>query len=249
MRRHVVVLCSLVAGLVAFTASPAHAQNRCADCHIANPDAPGHISEWDTSAHGRNNVGCETCHGGNATTFEAPLAHRDILSSVNPASPVAYANLPRTCGSCHTGPYVAFQKSKHFEMLAQGNTNGPSCATCHGAVAARLLSPKSLESQCASCHGAGKANARPEFPAQARQMQEGIRDVRADLDEAQKAIRRIKDPARRTSLEADYQQAEVPLIEATNSGHAFVFDNLQERLGVARTRTAALLERLANQAR
>ena len=42
-------------------------------------------------------------------------------------------------------------------------------------------------------------------------------------------------------------QAEIPLIEARNAGHEFVFDNLKERLGRARQRSDALLDALANQ--
>src|SRR3970282_2548491 len=54
---------------------------RCADCHLANPDAPGHLYAWERSAHGQHNVGCEACHGGDATTFESFAAHRGILNS------------------------------------------------------------------------------------------------------------------------------------------------------------------------
>ena len=47
-------------------------------------------------------------------------------------------------------------------------------------------------------------------------------------------------------LEAAYTQAEVPLTEAANAGHAFVFTALRERLETARRRSAVLLEDLAN---
>ena len=56
----------------------------------------------------------------------------------------------------------------------------------------------------------------------------------------------MKDPARRTSLEAAAQQAEVPIIEATQAGHAFVYDQLDERLATARTRLSALFDRVSN---
>jgi hypothetical protein len=56
----------------------------------------------------------------------------------------------------------------------------------------------------------------------------------------------VKDPARRASLEQAAQQAEVPIVEATHAGHAFVYDQLQDRLVTARARLAALFERLAN---
>ena len=74
-------------------ARSAHAQtsaSRCADCHFANPTAPrrDHLEEWDRSPHGRNNVGCEKCHGGNDRVFDKLPAHMGILASSNRFSPV-----------------------------------------------------------------------------------------------------------------------------------------------------------------
>ena len=237
-----------VAGLFFATEGRAQGQSRCADCHFANPGSvsASHLSEWDLSGHGRKNVGCETCHGGDPRSFEPFVAHKDILARTNPASPVHPTNLPKTCGTCHTGPLVAFQRSKHYELLRAGNKNGPTCTTCHGEAAGTRLSPKALEGQCASCHGAGKIAPHTEFPARARMADEGLREARALLKDARNAIARVKDSTRRASLEQAAQQAEVPIIEATQAGHAFVYDQLSERLTTARARLAALFERLAN---
>jgi hypothetical protein len=227
---------------------PALAQRSlCADCHLVTPGAPGasHLADWDLSAHGRAQVGCEKCHGGDATTAESFRAHQAIVSVHNPASPVNRRNLSRTCGACHPGPFVAFQKSRHFEMQTGGDVLAPTCATCHSDVGAHLMPPRALESQCAQCHGEGKSLARPEYPRQARRMLEGVRDVRELLDHARPLIRRVKDAALKASLEGAYQQAEVPLIEAADAGHQFVFTELEERLDVARQRTEALLARFA----
>jgi hypothetical protein len=103
----------------------------CADCHFANPAAPAreHLSDWERSAHGRNNVGCEKCHDGDASTYEVMLAHRGLLGSSNPASPVHRRNLPATCGRCHTGPFVRFQNSQHFKLLGAGDHRVPTCTT------------------------------------------------------------------------------------------------------------------------
>jgi hypothetical protein len=38
----------------------------------------------------------------------------------------------------------------------------------------------------------------------------------------------------------------VPLTQATQAGHAFVYDDLEERLNTARRRLGALFEELAN---
>ena len=59
-------------------------------------------------------------------------------------------------------------------------------------------------------------------------------------------IERVRDPNRRSTLEAAYLQTEVPMIEARRAGHRFVFDQLEERLATARERMAALLSELVN---
>lgn len=249
-------LLMLVCGTLVLTALPAAAQSsRCADCHIANVNSAGanwtgfalrHLGEWDMSPHAAKNVGCEKCHGGNATTFEPFLAHQNMLNMRNPASPINRFNLPKTCGTCHTGPFVSFQKSQHYKLLLSGDDRGPTCSTCHGEAAGNLLSPKSLEGQCNQCHGPGKPQARPERAASARLMMTGVSAVRVDLKQAEGLIKRVRDKALRATYEEEWRQAEVPLIEAVNAGHEFVFDNLNERLDRARQRTDALMDRLAN---
>ena len=74
-----------------------------------------------------------------------------------------------------------------------------------------------------------------------------VGEVRAQLNEAQSIIRRIKDTTLRAKFEEQYRQAEVPVIEARNAGHEFVFDNLKERLDRAKQRAEALMDALANQ--
>lgn len=237
-----------LAGTLFFTGQVEAQNSRCADCHFANPGSTptAHLSDFDHSEHNRKNVGCESCHGGNASTFEAPLAHQGILNSRNPASPVHRWNLPGTCGKCHTGPFVAFQKSKHYGLLRGGDSNVPTCTTCHGEAGGEVLSAKGLEGQCASCHGQGKVAPRSDYPPEGRMMVEGLRETRQLLKSARSFIGQIKDKARRARLEEAAQQAEVPIIEATNAGHMFVYDQLKERLATARQRLAALWEALAN---
>jgi hypothetical protein len=224
-------------------------QSRCADCHYANMQASfaDHISDWESSGHGRAMIGCERCHGGDPTTFEPLIAHRDILPLSHRGSPLHRLNMPATCGKCHVGAFAAFQASRHYELLRSGSADGPTCVTCHDEVAGTLLSPRGLENQCASCHGAGKPHEKTDYPPQGRRLLQGVRDVREQLREAESLIRHVKDKTRRAELEAAAQQARVPLAEASRAGHRFVFDQLEERLQTARERASALLERLANQ--
>lgn len=249
--------------LVVFCVWPRHAagqDSRCGDCHLANADAVArgfnllsavniggaHLAEWDRSPHGRSGVGCHKCHGGDATTFESFRAHQGVLNSRNPSSPVNRRNLPQMCGSCHTGPFVEFQKSKHYELLRAGNDRGPTCSTCHTEVGAHLPSPKGLANDCAGCHAEGKEAPYPDHPVQGRLMLEDVRDVRAMLDEAKSMIRRVKDKTRRAAFEETYQQALVSVTHAVSAGHAFVFDNMTERLAEARRKSAQLLDELPN---
>jgi hypothetical protein len=237
---------SLVFGVFA---SPAWSQqSRCADCHFSRPDAPAadHLSDWDRSAHGRNNVGCEKCHGSDATTFESSMAHRTVLNSRNPSSPVNRANLPSTCGVCHAGPFVAFQKSQHFALLEKGDNRVPVCSTCHGETGSRRPSARALETQCAQCHGPNRIAPRPERAEAARTLYDALHESRDLMKTTRSLINRVTDRTRRAQLDEAYQQTEVPLIQAVQAGHAFVYDDLKERLSVARQRLEALLAQLSN---
>jgi hypothetical protein len=230
-------------------AGPAVAQtSRCADCHFANPDAPAqdHAADWSYSAHGRNNVGCEACHGGDPTTFELIPAHRGVLYHSNPASPVNRANLPATCGKCHAGPYTAFQQSRHYALLEEGDARTPTCTTCHRNPGMRRPSPRAIEAACRQCHGPSGRAPRPERAQQARAIYEGINTVRDQLDAAKRLIDRVRDRARRDRLTDEYQQADVPLEQAIQAGHEFVYTDLEQRLDVAKQRVNDLLNHLAN---
>ena len=236
---------SVLFAIVWFPLQKAAAQgNSCADCHMTDPDAPGHLYEWERSAHAQNNVGCDACHGGNASEFDSFAAHRGILNSGNPSSPVNRRNIPSTCGACHSGPFVAFQRSQMFALLQAGNRDVPVCTTCHSAVGGQLLSPRALEARCQKCHAADKPGSHPEFPGEGRRMLESIQDVRARLRQAQSLIRRIQDTQLRQRFEEQYRQAEVPTIEAVNFQHAFRYEASEERRAVANQRTEALLNQL-----
>ncbi len=240
---------ALVALAIALLAAPASAQtSRCADCHIANPDAPAqaHVSDWSYSAHGRGNVGCEACHGGDPTTFDLVAAHRGVLYHSNPASPVNRRNLPATCGKCHAGPFTAFQQSRHYALLEAGDARTPTCATCHGDAGLRRPSPRAIEAVCAQCHGPKGRAPRPERAQQARAIYEAINATRDQLDAARRLINRVTDRARHDRLSDEYQQADVPLEQAIQAGHEFVYTDLQQRLDVARQRADALMNDLAN---
>ena len=63
---------------------------------------------------------------------------------------------------------------------------------------------------------------------------------------AKTLIGRVNDRTRRAQLEEAYQQADVPLIQAVQAGHEFVYNTLRERLAVAAQRLEALFAEIAN---
>jgi nitrate/TMAO reductase-like tetraheme cytochrome c subunit len=191
-------------------------------------------------------VGCESCHGGDATTFEPFLAHRGVLNSQNPASPVNRRNLSATCGSCHRGPFVAFQKSQHFALLQAGDDKVPICSTCHGAAGYYRPSVRALERQCAQCHGPDRVAPRPERAEAARTLYEALHESRAQMKAARSLVERVSEPGRRARLNELYQEAEGPLTLAVLAGHEFEFGALKENLALGRQRLEALLGQLAN---
>lgn len=251
MRRLVMSGLTLLGTFLVAGTAYAQPNSRCADCHFARPDAPAqeHLREWDRSPHGRNNVGCQKCHGGNESSVEPFLAHRGILSPQNPDSPVNRVKLPSTCGGCHVGPFVAFQDSRHYQLLQGGDHRGPTCSTCHGEVDGRLLSPKALEARCNECHGDKGPAPRAERARQVRQLYEGLSVVREQIRLTGNFIKRVTDKQRRQELQDELDQAKVPLTRAVNAGHKFVYDDLQASLATAQQRAEALLAKLANQPR
>ncbi len=113
-------------------------------------------------------------------------------------------------------------------------------------MAARLLAPRSLERQCASCHGPEGVYRNSDYAPQGRILLEEVRAVRDLLASVPRLIRGVKDQARKKDLETKYEQALVPLREAVHSAHAFVFDQMRERLAAAKERSETLLTELAN---
>ena len=223
-------------------------QSRCADCHYSVPGAPrpDHLEEWDRSPHGRNGVGCEKCHGGNANVIEGFLAHAGVLNSADEFSPVSRRNLPLTCGQCHVPPAVAFESSRHYELLRTGSYKGPTCSTCHGAVDGRVLSPKALASKCGECHGPGEVAPRAGRVESVRNQYEEITAVREQIKLAQSLITRIDDKKRRADLTKALDQAQASLTRAVDAGHKFVYDDLKASLALARKQAGAILTTLAN---
>lgn len=81
----------------------------------------GHAINDKTSARDAVPV-CTTCHG----------AH-DMRPRADPASRVARANIPDTCGGCHMGVKEKWTKSFHGQLRQANVLAAPGCTDCHSA--------------------------------------------------------------------------------------------------------------------
>ena len=160
----------------------------CASCH-GNKDviAKGHIAAGDVatpfadSIHGRalSRSGlvvaptCSDCHG-----------PHDIRKKSDPASRVARANVPATCGACHEGIAHQFGSGIHAAMLKSGNDGAPACQTCHTAHAIQHAdNPEwqlTVVNQCGTCHIDKLKTYRDTFHGQVTSL--GFRAVAACAD-------------------------------------------------------------------
>ncbi len=139
----------------------------CGSCHTDAERMYPHglptdqLSEYEKSVHGQllaqgdvNVPTCFDCHGGHAT-----------LQSDDPRSSVFPSNLPATCARCHadeermkpygipTDQYDLYQRSVHGRaLLIYGNTDAPSCVTCHSSHGATLPGQTEVIDVCGQCH-------------------------------------------------------------------------------------------------
>jgi cytochrome c1 len=153
--------------------------NNCANCH-SKISAPLSLSnkyfEWHVSLHRDNNIGCETCHGGDPTTKDKDKAHQQVRPASDQQSKVHPASLPDTCSACHSAVVKSFIGSTHYQKL-KGSGLGPSCTTCHAHMASAVAkAPAEAAARCASCHNTvnGPLPARPEIPEKATEMMEAL---------------------------------------------------------------------------
>lgn len=117
-----------------------HADSICVTCHAKS----GALKDYNHGVHselgknGRPAAGCTDCH----------QSH-----SGQPAS------APVVCAKCHESEFKGYASGSHGKAFMQGNTDVPSCVTCHGMH--RILPPSDPKSTvqpskvaalCSDCH-------------------------------------------------------------------------------------------------
>ncbi len=133
-----------------------------------------------------SNEVCLACHGdvslstklGNGKTLSLYVSQKDLAHSVHAGLactdchsdittvPHAAKTFPnrravdlayyQVCKQCHFAQYSRLLDGIHFEALAKGNTNAPTCVDCHGAHSITLPAhPRSgISRTCGRCHAA-----------------------------------------------------------------------------------------------
>jgi len=230
----------LVAGalVVAPAAGRAQQTGQCVACHSRLPEASGGghgFAAWRGSRHGAAGVGCEACHGGDATATDQARAHQGVARSRDSSSSVYFTHVPETCGKCHSAELGYFRSSLHFARL-KSDGRGPNCVTCHGSMATTILSPERALRTCSACHADGGVAP----PERARESAEVLALVRAEnmlYDVVKTAA--ASSGARGASAQARLLTAQRSLDAAAEVWHGFRLDSAAQRLDAARGDIAA----------
>jgi hypothetical protein len=157
-------------------------ETTCGACHgnatvIEQAKLPGGdvVGKYHDSIHGRAiNLKtsakdavpvCTTCHG----------AH-DMRPKADPASRVARANIPDTCGGCHSGVKEKWTQSFHGQLRQANVMAAPGCTDCHSAHAIQRhdLAAWKLAAigACGTCHADRLDTYRDTFHGQVTQLGE-----------------------------------------------------------------------------
>ena len=120
------------------------------------------LARYKTSAHGKllfargdeHGAVCSDCHG-----------YHDVVSVIDPQSPVYPLNLPVTCNRCHgdkavmapykhpTDIFEKYKKSVHgVALFEKGDLSVANCAKCHGSHGAMPPGVKEIGATCGKCH-------------------------------------------------------------------------------------------------
>jgi hypothetical protein len=128
------------------------ADNACVQCHR---DLPGRSSEivdqeWKHSVHYANKVGCEGCHGGNASV------RREQFGSVDEFKKASHLE--------RNPEFLLVQRDAQFVTTARGRSISYLCGKCHMTIKEHHLgSPHGEFGQptCLYCHGRGSHRIEP----------------------------------------------------------------------------------------
>lgn len=118
-------------------------------------------AQYLTSVHGQQMTKGETRV---ATCSDCHRAH-GIVAVRDTRSPVAPANVAKTCATCHADAarmspfnrspevFTEWSNSVHAEaLLKRGDSSAPTCSTCHGSHGATPPGVDAVVNVCSQCH-------------------------------------------------------------------------------------------------
>ncbi|MGA1874107.1 MAG: hypothetical protein ACMUIA_00705 [bacterium] len=148
--------------------SPKKKKITCITCHNhLGKDKAEWVKQWQESVHGKSDVSCPDCHGGNPASFNKPK-----IEGTNFRGKPSRLEIPEFCGSCHSDPARMRQFQKRIDQLAQYKTSRHGiglfqakdtkvavCVDCHGrhdiAKVSESSSPAhhgNIAETCGGCH-------------------------------------------------------------------------------------------------
>ena len=162
-------------------------ENQCVVCHqkVSGKETSGPVhtfAEWQKSVHAKSGVACDACHGGDPAAKDKTRAHALVARSTMVGSRIYFDKIPETCGACHAKEFSGFKSSAHYKAL-QNSGRGPNCVTCHGSMAARVMTPRDMETLCSVCH---------RHPTQAYAALLALQNSRKSLDQLDQRIAHAK---------------------------------------------------------
>jgi hypothetical protein len=197
-----VVAAAAIASAAAFAARAASREpsTSCISCHAQAEEEPmrAAVDAWPVDVHAAAGLGCESCHGGDATLELA----EDGGGAMDPAKGFkptpSRLDIPDFCGRCHADPafmkrynpqarvdqLAEYRTSVHGKKNAAGDSTPATCIDCHGVHGIRpVSSPESpayaanVPRMCAGCHADAAAMAPYGIPT--NQFEDYSRSVHA----------------------------------------------------------------------
>lgn len=159
----------------------AHKTNTCASCHS---DLTDKHPDDNVPAKPANCAACHqrfsdsygaSVHGlaakaGDAAAPTCKDCHdsHEVVKANNPASPLHFSNLTKTCGVCHAAEAAEVSASVHGQGSAAGEREAATCVDCHAEhqiMALRTNATLKISAEvCSRCHASERINTKYNLP-------------------------------------------------------------------------------------
>ncbi|MBN2413945.1 cytochrome c3 family protein [candidate division KSB1 bacterium] len=166
----------LYALITLYAAFPCFAQNSgqpntCINCHSElDPPLSTPVEQLEGSVHSHAQINCTGCHGGDPNQEDPELSMSPQKGFIGRPDRL---QIPQLCAKCHSDAlymrnfdpnisveqYDRYKTSKHGELLAKGDGNAATCASCHGVHDIKRTDdptspvfPTNIADLCGLCH-------------------------------------------------------------------------------------------------